>query len=54
VTLRAVFFDVGEARAFHLRRGPRGRLQATPQGAIAIDSLREVPAHLGAMSAVGP
>jgi len=39
--------------AFHLRRGPWGRLQQTPQGAIAIDSLLEVPAHLGATSAVG-
>ena len=53
MTLRAVFFDVGEARAFHLRRGPRGRLQETPQGAIAVDSLLEVPAYLGATSAVG-
>lgn len=39
--------------AFHLRRGPWGRLQQTPQGAVAIDSLLEVPAHLGATSAVG-
>lgn len=39
--------------AFHLRRGPWGRLQETPPGAIAIDSLLEVPAHLSATSAVG-
>jgi FMN phosphatase YigB (HAD superfamily) len=39
--------------AFHVRRGPWGRLQQTPQGAIAIDSLLEVPAYLGATSAVG-
>jgi HAD superfamily hydrolase (TIGR01662 family) len=39
--------------AFHLRRGPWGRLQETPQGAIAVDSLLEVPAQLGATSAVG-
>lgn len=28
--------------AFHLRRGPWGRLQGTPDGAIAIDSLTEL------------
>jgi HAD superfamily hydrolase (TIGR01509 family) len=39
--------------ALHLRRGPWGRLQETPQGAIAVDSLLEVPAYLGATSAVG-
>jgi HAD superfamily hydrolase (TIGR01509 family) len=39
--------------AFHLRRGPWGRLQETPEGAVAIDSLLEVPAYLGATSAVG-
>ncbi|HET7367181.1 MAG TPA: HAD family hydrolase [Gaiella sp.] len=39
--------------AFHLRRGPWGRLQETPEGAVAIDSLLEVPAHVGATSAVG-
>jgi HAD superfamily hydrolase (TIGR01662 family) len=39
--------------AFHLRRGPWGRLQQTPLGAVAIDSLLDVPAHLGATSAVG-
>jgi FMN phosphatase YigB (HAD superfamily) len=39
--------------AFHLRRGPWGRLQDTPEGAIAIDSLLEVPAHLAAAPAVG-
>jgi len=39
--------------AFHLRRGPWGLLQETPQGAVAIDSLLDVPTHLGATSAVG-
>jgi HAD superfamily hydrolase (TIGR01549 family) len=29
--------------AVHLRRGPWGRLQTTPSGAIAVDSLAEVP-----------
>ena len=32
--------------AFHLRRGPWGRLQETPDGAIAIESLLELPALL--------
>jgi HAD superfamily hydrolase (TIGR01549 family) len=32
--------------AFHLRRGPWGRLQETPDGAIAIDSLAELPVLL--------
>jgi HAD superfamily hydrolase (TIGR01509 family) len=32
--------------AIHLRRGPWGRLQETPDGAIAIQSLAEVPAAL--------
>ena len=32
--------------AFHLRRGPWGRLQKTPHGAIAIDSLAELPVLL--------
>jgi HAD superfamily hydrolase (TIGR01549 family) len=32
--------------AFHLRRGPWGRLQQTPDGAIAIESLAELPALL--------
>jgi FMN phosphatase YigB (HAD superfamily) len=32
--------------AIHLRRGPWGRLQETPDGAIAIESLAEVPAAL--------
>jgi FMN phosphatase YigB (HAD superfamily) len=32
--------------AFHLRRGPWGRLQKTPDGAIAIDSLAELPVLL--------
>jgi FMN phosphatase YigB (HAD superfamily) len=39
--------------AFHVRRGPWGRLQETPEGAVAIDSLLEVPSYLGATSAVG-
>lgn len=38
--------------AFHLRRGPWGRLQRTPARAIAIESLTEVPAHLGCGSPV--
>jgi HAD superfamily hydrolase (TIGR01509 family) len=38
--------------AFHLRRGPWGRLQQTPQGVVAVDSLLEVPAYLGATSTV--
>ena len=38
--------------AFHLRRGPWGRLQRTPARAIAIESLAEVPAHLGCGSPV--
>ena len=33
--------------AFHLRRGPWGRLQETPAGAIAIQSLAEAPSRLG-------
>jgi FMN phosphatase YigB (HAD superfamily) len=36
--------------AFHLRRGPWGMLQATPDGAIAIDSLAELP---GALASLG-
>jgi FMN phosphatase YigB (HAD superfamily) len=32
--------------AVHLRRGPWGRLQATPPGAIAVESLAEVPEAL--------
>ena len=32
--------------AFHLRRGPWGRLQETPDGATAIDTLAELPALL--------
>jgi HAD superfamily hydrolase (TIGR01549 family) len=32
--------------AFHLRRGPWGRLQETPDGAIAIDSLVDLPVLL--------
>ena len=37
--------------AFHLRRGPWGQLQKTPDGAIPIGSLAEVPARLGLASA---
>jgi len=33
--------------AIHLRRGPWGRLQETPAGAIAIESLAEAPSRLG-------
>ena len=33
--------------ALHLRRGPWGRLQETPAGAIAIESLAEAPSRLG-------
>lgn len=32
--------------AVHLRRGPWGRLQPTPEGAIAIESLAELPGAL--------
>jgi HAD superfamily hydrolase (TIGR01549 family) len=32
--------------AVHLRRGPWGRLQPTPEGAIAIESLAELPEAL--------
>ncbi len=35
--------------AFHLRRGPWGRLQATPDGAIAIESLAELPGALASL-----
>jgi FMN phosphatase YigB (HAD superfamily) len=35
--------------AFHLRRGPWGRLQATPAGAIAIESLAELPEALASL-----
>ena len=36
--------------AFHLRRGPWGRLQATPDGAIAIESLAELPGALASLA----
>jgi FMN phosphatase YigB (HAD superfamily) len=36
--------------ALHLRRGPWGRLQETPAGAIAIESLAEAPSRLGCRS----
>ena len=39
--------------AFHLRRGPWGRLQETPAGAIPIDSLVELPARLGRATVAG-
>lgn len=32
--------------AVHLRRGPWGRLQASPEGALVVDSLVELPAAL--------
>jgi FMN phosphatase YigB (HAD superfamily) len=35
--------------AVHLRRGPWGRLQQTPAGAIAIASLAELPAALASL-----
>ena len=35
--------------ALHLRRGPWGRLQATPPGAIAVESLAEVPEALACL-----
>ncbi len=35
--------------AVHLRRGPWGRLQATPSGAIAVESLAEVPEALASL-----
>lgn len=35
--------------AVHLRRGPWGRLQATPKRAVAIDSLAELPAALASI-----
>jgi FMN phosphatase YigB (HAD superfamily) len=36
--------------AFHLRRGPWGRLQATPAGALAIESLAELPDALASLT----
>jgi FMN phosphatase YigB (HAD superfamily) len=36
---------------FHLRRGPWGRLQATPPGAVAVESLTAVADHLVALTA---
>jgi FMN phosphatase YigB (HAD superfamily) len=36
--------------AFHLRRGPWGRLQATPQGTVAVESLTEVADLVAAVS----
>jgi FMN phosphatase YigB (HAD superfamily) len=50
--------DVGPALeaglvAFHLRRGPWGRLQETPAGAIPIGSLAELPARLGRATVAG-
>ena len=35
--------------AVHVRRGPWGRLQATPDGAVAVESLAELPGVLGAL-----
>ena len=40
--------------AFHLRRGPWGRLQATPTGAIPIDGLANLPSLLRRAPAVRP
>lgn len=36
--------------AVHLRRGPWGRLQATPSGVLAIDSLDELPDALASLT----
>ena len=36
--------------AVHLRRGPWGRLQPTPKGAIAIESLAELPGTLASVA----
>jgi HAD superfamily hydrolase (TIGR01509 family) len=36
--------------AVHLRRGPWGRLQATPSGALAIESLAELPEALASLT----
>jgi HAD superfamily hydrolase (TIGR01549 family) len=35
--------------AVHLRRGPWGRLQSTPEGATSISSLKELPAALASV-----
>ena len=35
--------------AFHLRRGPWGRLQATPGAAVAIETLADLPAALASL-----
>jgi HAD superfamily hydrolase (TIGR01509 family) len=37
-------------RAFHLRRGPWGRLQTTPHGAVPIESLAELPEALASLA----
>ena len=47
--------DAGPALAaglvsVHLRRGPWGRLQPTPEGAIAIESLAELPGALASVA----
>jgi HAD superfamily hydrolase (TIGR01549 family) len=39
--------------AYHLRRGPWGRLQGTPAGAIPLDSLAELPTRLGRATVAG-
>jgi len=36
--------------AVHLRRGPWGRLQSTPEGAIAVESLAELPGALASLA----
>lgn len=53
MAIRAVFFDVGETlvdeeRYWREVARPWGRLQATPDGALAIDSLAEAPAIVSA------
>jgi HAD superfamily hydrolase (TIGR01509 family) len=41
--------DAGLA-AFHLRRGPWGRLQTTPAGAVPIESLAELPEAIASLA----
>jgi HAD superfamily hydrolase (TIGR01509 family) len=37
-------------RAVHVRRGPWGRLQRTPDGALGVDSLAELPQALASLA----
>jgi HAD superfamily hydrolase (TIGR01509 family) len=37
-------------RAVHVRRGPWGRLQRTPDGALSVDSLAELPEALASLA----